>query len=90
MWEATPRKSAQVGGRQTPAVVPATPGRAQYPSTEGESLTVVHKYTVFVNPGASGKEPTYQCQRHIRSLGGEDPLEKGMATHSSIFAWKIP
>ena len=24
------------------------------------------------------------------SLGWEDPLEKGMATHSSIFAWKIP
>ena len=23
-------------------------------------------------------------------LGGEDPLEKGMATHSSIRAWKIP
>ena len=26
----------------------------------------------------------------IRSLGQEDPLEKGMATHSSIVAWKIP
>ena len=26
----------------------------------------------------------------IRSLGWEDPLEKGMATHSSILAWKIP
>ena len=26
----------------------------------------------------------------IRSLGREDPLEKGMATHSSILAWKIP
>ena len=26
----------------------------------------------------------------IRSLGREDPLEKGMATHSSILAWRIP
>ena len=26
----------------------------------------------------------------VQSLGGEDPLEKGMATHSSIPAWKIP
>ena len=26
----------------------------------------------------------------IRSLGQEDPPEKGMATHSSILAWKIP
>ena len=25
-----------------------------------------------------------------RSLGQEDPMEKGMATHSSILAWKIP
>ena len=26
----------------------------------------------------------------VRSLGGEDPLVKGMATHSSIHAWRIP
>ena len=26
----------------------------------------------------------------VRSLGWEDPLEKEMATHSSILAWKIP
>ena len=26
----------------------------------------------------------------VRSLGWEDPLEKGEATHSSILAWKIP
>ena len=26
----------------------------------------------------------------VRSLGREDPLEKGMATNSSIFAWRIP
>ena len=26
----------------------------------------------------------------VRSLGCEDPLEKGMATHSSILAWRIP
>ena len=26
----------------------------------------------------------------VRSLAQEDPLEKGMATHSSILAWRIP
>ena len=26
----------------------------------------------------------------VLSLGGEDPLEKRMATHSSILAWRIP
>ena len=29
-------------------------------------------------------------ETQVRSLGGEDPLEKGMATHSSILAWRIP
>ena len=26
----------------------------------------------------------------VRSLGWEDPLEEGMATHSSILAWRMP
>ena len=26
----------------------------------------------------------------VRSLGWEDPLEEGMATHSSILAWRLP
>ena len=26
----------------------------------------------------------------VQSLGGEDALEKGMATHSSVIAWRIP
>ena len=29
-------------------------------------------------------------ETQVQSLGREDPLEKGMATHSSILAWKIP
>ena len=29
-------------------------------------------------------------EMQVRSLGQEDPLEKGMATHSSILAWEIP
>ena len=29
-------------------------------------------------------------ETQVRSLGGEDPLEKEMATHSSILAWRIP
>ena len=43
--------------------------------------------------GASGKEPACQYRRHkrqVRSLGWEDPLEKGMTTHSSILVWRIP
>ena len=29
-------------------------------------------------------------ETQVRSLGQEDPLEEGMATHTSILAWKIP
>ena len=29
-------------------------------------------------------------ETRVLSLGQEDPLEKGMAPHSSIFAWRIP
>ena len=29
-------------------------------------------------------------ETQVRLLGGEDPLEKEMATHSSILAWKVP
>ena len=29
-------------------------------------------------------------ETQVRSLGQEDSLEKGMSTHSSILAWKIP
>ena len=29
-------------------------------------------------------------EAQVRSLGWEDPLEQGMATHSSISAWRIP
>ena len=46
-----------------------------------------------VHGGSSGKEPACQCRRHetwVQSLGREDPLEKEMATHSNILAWRIP
>ena len=39
------------------------------------------------------KEPTCQGRRHetwVRSLCQEDPLEEGMATNSSVLAWRIP
>jgi len=33
--------------------------------------------------------PTMQDTR-VQSLGQEDPLEKGITTHSSVLAWRIP
>ena len=43
--------------------------------------------------GSDGKESSCNAGDAgdlVRSLGWEDPLEKGMATHSSILTWKIP
>ena len=36
------------------------------------------------------KNPPTMWETWVRSLGWEDPLEEGMATHSSILAWRIP
>ena len=36
------------------------------------------------------KNPPAMQETWVRSLGREDPLEEGMATHSRILAWKIP
>ena len=43
--------------------------------------------------GSVGKESAYSAgvqERWVRSLGQEDPLKEGIATHSSILVWKIP
>ena len=36
------------------------------------------------------KSLTAMQETCVQSLGPEDPLERGMATHSSILAWRIP
>ena len=36
------------------------------------------------------KETAYKQETQVWSLGRKDPLEQGMATQSSIFAWRIP
>ena len=36
------------------------------------------------------KNPPAMWETWVRSLGWEDPMEEGMATHSSILAWRVP
>ena len=36
------------------------------------------------------KNPPAMQETWIRPLGWEDPLKEGMATHSSVLAWRIP
>ena len=40
--------------------------------------------------GSDGKDPPAVWETWVRSLGQEDPLQKGVSTHSSILAWRIP
>ena len=40
--------------------------------------------------GSVVKNPPAMPETQVQSLGLEDPLEKEMATHSSILAWEIP
>jgi len=53
----------------------------------------LNNQVVALKGGPSGEEPACQCRRYetrVQSLGHEDPLEKKMATHLSILAWKTP
>ena len=43
----------------------------------------------FLGGSAVKNQPAKQ-ETWVPSLGGEDPLKEGMATHSSILAWRIP
>ena len=40
--------------------------------------------------GSVVKNPPAVQEMQVQSLGQEDPLEKEMATHSSVLAWRIP
>ena len=40
--------------------------------------------------GSDSKESACNAGDWVQSLGWEDPLEKGMATHFSVLAWRIP
>ena len=55
-------------------------------------MKLLHEYILMdFSGGASGKGPTANAgdtETWVWSLGWEDPLEEGMATHSSILAWK--
>ena len=46
-------------------------------------------FSDFPSGSVVKKLPVMQ-ETQFQSLGQEDPLEKEMATHSSILAWKIP
>ena len=61
-----------------------------YPSQKFGLINLVQTSFLRGFPGGSdGKEPIYNAGNPVQSLG-QDPLEKEMATHSSILVWRIP
>ena len=51
------------------------------------SWTIAHQASLVVQ---MVKNLPAMQETQVQSLGWEDPLEKGMAIHSSILAWRIP
>ena len=57
----------------------------------GHNWATEHTASKLGFPGGSAvKNPPAMQETRVRSLGGEDPLEKEMATHSRILAWRVP
>ena len=67
-----------------PSLIPAS-GRFA-----GEGLGHPHQYSWAPFVAQLVKNPPAMRETWVQSLGWEDPLEKGKATHSSILAWRIP
>ena len=64
------------------------PGSGRSPE-EGIGYPLQYSWAYFPG-GPDGKESPAMQETWVRSLGLEDPPVEGMATHSSILAWRIP
>ena len=63
------------------------PGSGRY---AGEGIGYPLQYSWASLVAQLVKNPPAMWKTCVQSLGWEDPLEKGKATHSSILAWRIP
>ena len=91
------------GRARGPGESAATPGpltllgsRTVRPHLSGPRVSGLHGL-LFLNTKQKASAPSLRTpnlpamqETWVRSLGQEDPLEKGMATHSRILAWRIP
>ena len=60
----------------------------QLPQKQSNIHSIRYKWASLV--AQMIKNPPEMQETRVQSLGWEDPLEEGMATHSSILAWRIP
>ena len=59
-------------------------------SSHGEGIVYILQYSWASLVAQTVKNPPAVRDTWVGSLGWEDPLEEGMATHSRILAWTIP
>ena len=97
----SPATATRKGGQRSlsPFFSPSWEHEAQWELTEtgvaGASLPRLQSTGAFTSYRASlmaqmAENPPVTQEIWVCSLGQEDPLEKGMATHSGILAWRIP
>ena len=67
--------------KNLPAALGRSPG-------EGIGYPLQHSWASLV--AQTVKNLPAMWETWVQSLGGEDPLEEGLATHSSILAWRVP
>ena len=71
-----------------------TPGNTLLPATHTANMNLFYELPWLLTPRSlvdhMVKNLPAMQETGVRSLGWEDPLEKEMATHSSILAWRIP
>ena len=65
----------------------STPGSGRSP---GEGIDYPLQYSWAYLVAQTVKNLPAMWETWVRSLGWEDPLEEGMATHSSVLAWRVP
>ena len=92
--------NAATGMRRVPLPYPGVPGKLWFSvhlSLIASSWRIyrvqdsINKDSVKIDfPGGSDGKVSTMRETWVQSLGGEDLLEKEMATHSSTLAWKIP
>ena len=78
-------------GLGTEPVSPALAGKFLSTIPLAKTCFLIYIFSLWASLVAQKvKNPPTMQETWVRSLGQEDPLEKGMATHSSILAWRIP
>ena len=75
------------------SVIPLSSCLQSLPASTLLRMRILKRVDIHISmgfPGSSAGNPPAVQETWVRPLGWEDPLEEGMATHSSILAWRLP